>query len=189
MKISSAKFIKGITGEDAILHDGKPQIAFIGRSNVGKSTVINSLLNKGELAKTGKKPGKTIEINFFLVNDRMYFVDLPGYGFAEGSKEVRETIRAMIVEYLTQSGFKPHTVVVILDAKVGLTDFDRDVLDILRTEGHHAVIILNKIDKLNQRELSAQLALIKSEVLEVEIVEYSATEKKRSAQVLNRITL
>ena len=189
MKVLSAKFVKGITGDDAVLRDGKPQVAFIGRSNVGKSTVLNSLLNKGELAKTGKKQGKTTEINFFLVNDKMYFVDLPGYGFAQGSKEVRETIRGMIVEYLTQTGFKPHTVVVILDAKVGLTDFDRDVLDILRTEGHHAVIILNKIDKLNQRELAMQVKAIKTEVPDVELVQYSAIEKKRSAQVLNSITL
>jgi GTP-binding protein len=189
VKITSARFIKGITGNDAVLYDGKPQIAFIGRSNVGKSTVINSLMNKGELAKTGKKQGKTTEVNFFLVNDKMYFVDLPGYGFAQGSKVVRESIRAMIVEYLTRSGKKPHTVVVILDAKVGLTDFDRDVLDILQTEGHHAIILVNKIDKLNQRELAAQVAAIRTEAPEVEVVEYSAIEKKRSAQVLNSLTL
>ena len=188
MKISTAQFAKGITGDDAILRDGKLQVAFIGRSNVGKSTVINSLLNKGELAKTGKKQGKTTEINFFLVNAKMYFVDLPGYGFAQGSKDAREKIREMIIGYLTHADVPPQTVVVIIDAKVGLTDFDRDVLDILREEQHHAVIILNKIDKLNQRELAAQVSSIKLEVPEVEVVPYSALEKKGSAQVLNKIT-
>jgi len=78
MKIKSAQFIKGIVGEDEVLYDKYPHIAFVGRSNVGKSSVINSLLgsNKG-LVKTGKKPGKTTEINFFKVNDKYYFVDLP----------------------------------------------------------------------------------------------------------------
>ena len=189
MKISTAKFIKGITREDAILYDGLPQVAFIGRSNVGKSTCINSLLGKGELAKAGKKAGKTTEINFFLVNERLYFVDLPGYGFAQGSKDVREMIRAMIISYLTNPKVEPHTVVVIVDAKVGLTDFDRDVLDILRNEDQHAVIILNKIDRVTQRELATQLAAIKAEVPEVEVVPYSAIEKKGTAQLLNKITL
>ena len=189
MKISSAKFIKGITRDDAILYDGLPQVAFIGRSNVGKSTCINSLLNRGELAKTGKKQGKTTEINFFLVNEKMYFVDLPGYGFAQGGHDMREAIRSMIISYLTNPKVEPHTVVVIIDAKVGLTDFDRDVLDILRTEDQHTVIILNKIDKLNQREVAAASAAIKAEVPEVEVAPYSAIEKKGSAQVLNKITL
>jgi GTP-binding protein len=189
VKISSAKFIQGITRDDAILYDGKPQVAFIGRSNVGKSTAINSLLNKGELAKTGKKQGKTTEINFFLVNDSMYFVDLPGYGFAQGGHAVREMIRAMIISYLTNPKVSPHTIVVIIDAKVGLTDFDRDIVDILRNEDRHAIILLNKTDKLNQKELSAQVAAIKAEVPEVEIVPYSALTKKGSAQVLNKITL
>ena len=190
MKISTAKVIKGFTTQDeALLYDGKPQVAFIGRSNVGKSTVINSLLGKGELAKTGKKQGKTTEINFFLVNERMYFVDLPGYGFAQGGHSMREMIRAMIISYLTNPKVEPHTVVVIIDAKIGLTDFDRDVLDILRNENQHTVIILNKTDKLNQREVAAQTAAIKAEVPEVEVVPYSAIEKKGTAQVLNKITL
>lgn len=189
MKISTAKFIKGIRGDDPILYDGKPQIAFIGRSNVGKSTCINSLLNKGELAKTGKKQGKTTEINFFLVNEKTYFVDLPGYGFAQGGHEMRDMIRDMIISYLTNPKVEPHAVVVIIDAKVGMTDFDRDVIDILRTEGAHAVVILNKADKLNQKELAAQLAAVRAEVPEVDVVPYSALEKKGSAQVLNKITL
>lgn len=187
MKISSAKFIKGIAGDDAILYDGLPQVAFVGRSNVGKSTCINSLLNKGELARTGKKQGKTTEINFYLVNEKMYFVDLPGYGFAQGGHAVREGIRELIVSYLANPDVSPHTVVIILDAKVGLTDFDRDMLDILRTEGRHIVCILNKADKLTQRELAAVHRAVEAEIPDATVVAYSALEKKGSAQVLNKI--
>lgn len=188
MKISSAKFIKGVVGDDPILYDGLTQVAFVGRSNTGKSTTLNSLLNKGELARTGKKQGKTTEINFFLVNDSMYFVDLPGYGFAQGGHAVRDTIREMIISYLTNPDVIPHTVAVILDAKVGLTDFDRDVLDILRTEGRHAVIILNKIDKLNQSEAAAAARAVSAEFPEIQVHRYSALDKKGSAQLLNRLT-
>lgn len=88
MRITSAKFIKGITGTNEILYDGLPQIVFVGRSNVGKSSVINSLVNQKDLVKVGKKPGKTVEINLFLINRKFYFVDLPGYGYARmGSAE------------------------------------------------------------------------------------------------------
>ena len=89
MRIKSATFVKGITGDDEVLHDGKRQVAFVGRSNVGKSSLINSLLNVRDLAYAGKKQGKTREINFFLVNEKYYFVDLPGYGFAQGGHDDR----------------------------------------------------------------------------------------------------
>ena len=86
MNITSAIFVKGLVGDDEILNDGKDQVAFIGRSNVGKSSVINSLVNKKDLARTSSFPGRTQEINVFLINKDFYLVDLPGYGFAKGSK-------------------------------------------------------------------------------------------------------
>jgi GTP-binding protein len=184
VKITSAEFIKGITGDDELLHNTKPQIAFIGRSNVGKSSVINSLLNARELAKSGAKPGKTREINLFLVNKKFYFVDLPGYGFAEGSRDAREMIRGMIIEYFTRKGARPVTAALILDAKVGLTDFDRDMLEILGDNGHRAVAILNKTDKLTQKENAQQIAAIKNEYPELEVLPYSAKLSKGAGQVL-----
>lgn len=188
MKISSTRFVQGVVGDDPILYDGLPQVAFVGRSNTGKSTTINALLGKGELARTGKKQGKTTEINFFLVNESLYFVDLPGYGYAQGSHTVRDGIREMIVSYLANPAIQPHAVVVILDAKVGLTDFDRDVLDIIRKEGKRPIIILNKIDKLNQREAVAVRRAVEVEFTDVSVYAYSALEKKGTAQLLNRLT-
>ena len=176
--------MKGIVGEDEVLYDKFPHIAFVGRSNVGKSSVINTLVgsNKG-LVKTGKKPGKTTEINFFLVNDKYYFVDLPGYGFAVGGREGRETIRGLIIEYITHAQMKPRTVVLILDAKVGLTDFDRDMLDILRDNSHHVIVVLNKIDKLNQKETAKQLSDVRKEIPDFEIFPYSTLTEKNVKQL------
>src|SRR6266516_2479045 len=98
-KITSARFIRGIIGTNDILFDGLPQIAFVRRSNVGKSSVINSLTNRKDLVKVGKKPGKTTEINFFLINERFYFVDLPGYGYARLTPAEREKIRKRMLWY------------------------------------------------------------------------------------------
>src|SRR3989338_2063045 len=111
MKITSAKFVKGIIGTDDVLYDGIPQIAFVCRSNVGKSSVINSLVNQADLVKVGKKPGKTTEINFFLINRQFYFVDLPGYGYAKVSPVEKEKIRKRMLWYLTESKVQPACVV------------------------------------------------------------------------------
>ncbi len=187
MKIKSVKFAKGITGDDEILHDRFPEIAFVGRSNVGKSSLINSILNTRELARTGKKPGKTIEINLYLVNDKYYFVDLPGYGYAQRGLDEREKIREMMINYLTRNESKIHTVAVIIDGKVGLTDFDRDMLEILDDCNLHTVVILNKTDKLNQKELSVQLNQIENEVPGIEVLPYSSILNKGAGFILERL--
>lgn len=187
MRVKSAKFIKGIKSDDEIRHEGVPEIAFIGRSNVGKSSVINSLLNARELARTGSKQGKTREINFFLVNEKYYFVDLPGYGFAEGSLTEREVIREMTIGYFTVPDTGLHKVAVVLDAKVGITDYDRDMLEILHDNNHQALLILNKTDKLNQKELAQAMRAIKNEFPEIEVLPYSATLNKGAGFVLDRL--
>ena len=120
---------------DPILKDGLPQVAFIGRSNVGKSSVINSLVGSKTLVKIGKVPGKTTEINYFLINNKFYFVDLPGYGYAQGGKVQIEKIRNMIVLYLRETGTKPTLVILIIDIKAGLMEFDKNSLAVLREEG------------------------------------------------------
>lgn len=189
MEIKSAKFVRGIVKMDQILKDGKPQVAFIGRSNVGKSSVINSLVRSKTLVKTGKAPGKTTEINFFLINNKFYFVDLPGYGYAQGGKEQIEKIRNMIVWYLRETGTKPTLVVLIIDVKAGLMEFDKNSLAVLREEGINYLIVANKIDKLSQKELSEQVKKIKNDSNEDDIILYSATDKIRPKLILDRILL
>lgn len=177
MTITSAKFIKGIIGTDDILYDGLPQIAFVGRSNVGKSSVINSLANREDLVKVGKKPGKTTEINFFLINKQFYFVDLPGYGYARLSPAEREKIRKRMLWYLMESKVKPTHLVLVLDIKAGFTDFDAEMVQVLREAGHQYMIIANKIDNLNQKEISRQIALIRDNSDAEDVIPYSAVTK------------
>ncbi len=175
MKITTAEFIKGITGTDKILEDSKPQVAFVGRSNVGKSSLINSLVGNKKLAKSSSTPGRTQEINFFLINNRKYFVDLPGYGFAKTSKKKREKIRKMIIWYLTYSGVKPKKVVLIVDAKTGIKEFDLQMFEMLKDEKIDTVVVLNKIDKVKKNKTQKILDETKKILGEnAEVLFYSA---------------
>lgn len=175
-RINSAEFLKGIIGTDVILTDGVPEYAFVGRSNVGKSSIINSLVNRKELVKTSNRPGKTTEINFFGINGKKcYFVDLPGYGYAKRSPKEKESIEKLILWYLMYSDATVSKVVIILDAKAGLTAFDEEMIRVLREKEHPYLIIANKVDKLNQKETAAQLRAIKETAHEAVAVPYSAT--------------
>jgi GTP-binding protein len=128
MEIRSAKFIKGVVGTDEIFEDGIPQIVFIGRSNVGKSSVINTLANEKGLARTSSTPGRTQQINIFLINKAFYLVDLPGYGFAKVPLAVKQQIQKMINWYLFNSDYNFKRVILIVDANVGPTKDDLDML-------------------------------------------------------------
>ncbi|MDP2648479.1 MAG: ribosome biogenesis GTP-binding protein YihA/YsxC [Patescibacteria group bacterium] len=174
MDITSAEFVKGIRGSDEILSGGIPQVAFIGRSNVGKSSILNSLTRQKELARIGKKPGKTTEINFFLVNGKYYLVDLPGYGYAAGGKKDREKLRKLIIWYFTSGEAKPQMVVLILEAKAGLTEFDEQMIGVLKEKEHPFVLVLNKVDKLSQKELAEQVQKIRQAAGGSEILQTSA---------------
>jgi len=166
-KIHSAEFVKGVVGTDSVVYDGRPQIAFVGRSNVGKSSSINVLLSKKGLAKSSSTPGKTSEINFFLINEDFYVVDLPGYGYAKVGERAQEKFRKRILWYLTDSDIKPKHVVLIIDARRGLTDLDEDMIDILLQEEHNPVIVVNKSDKLNQSEQNKILEDIKNHLVDL----------------------
>lgn len=170
----SAEFIKGIRGTDDILTDGVAQVTFLGRSNVGKSSLINAITGRKNLVKVGKKPGKTTEINFFRASHSFYLVDLPGYGFAEGGQEAREKIRKMILWYFMYSGARPHLLVLILDIKVGVSPMDKEMIHVLREQGHPFIVVANKADKLNQKETSKQLKSIQTETLTEEVFSCSA---------------
>lgn len=151
MKITQADFVKGITGTSSINDDGVPHIAFLGRSNVGKSSTINMLVNRKSLVKSSGTPGKTKEINFFAVNNTYYFVDLPGYGYAKVSKKAREKLRRLIMWYLTDVRPEERILILVLDAQVGITDYDQELLDLAIEQDESVVILLNKSDKLNQK--------------------------------------
>lgn len=186
MKISSATFVKGITGEDEILHDGRPHVAIIGRSNVGKSSVINSLTHKG-LAKTSSFPGRTQQINIFLINKDFYLVDLPGYGYAKGSKDMQEQLQQLIYWYLLNPEFMPKKVIVVIDANIGPTDNDLQMIHSLEQQGKNIIVVANKVDKIKKSEYKNQLKKIQDSLEDLAVIPYSAENKIGTADLLAQI--
>lgn len=187
MNIKSAEFVKGVVGEDEILSDAIPQVAFLGRSNVGKSSVINTLVQKKELARSSATPGLTRQINFFLINKDFYLVDLPGYGFAKGSKGDREVLAKLIEWYVLHSGVKQKLIVLIIDAEVGVTASDKEVLGYLEDAEKNVVVVANKIDKVKKSFLKKQLENIRDQVHPYPVIPYSAQEKIGIGELTNAV--
>ena len=187
MKISKVEFAKGVIGDDYGLKDNLPHIAFFGRSNAGKSSVINSLVGKKDLAKTSKVPGKTREANFFRINNAFYFVDFPGYGYAKRSILERNKIIKRIFWYVKFSNVRPKAVFLIIDANVGLTALDRDMIKILEANKHQIVIVANKIDKLAIGVVEKRLSLIRKEARDIPVLGYSAKTNKGKNELTEKI--
>jgi GTP-binding protein len=187
MKIVTVEFAKGIIGGDYNTGDNFPQIAFLGRSNSGKSSVINSLTGKKNLVKSSKVPGKTIEANFFRINNFFYLVDFPGYGFAKRSIAERNKMTKRIFWYLGSSNAKPKIVFLIIDANVGLTELDREMLKVIKKNNHHIIIVANKVDKLAKTKREAQLSKIIEEAEGIQVLEYSAKTKEGMEHLFEKI--
>lgn len=188
MNIKSAIFVKSAMGTDDIFEDGTPQIAFIGRSNVGKSSVINSLVNQKSLARTSSTPGRTQNINIFLINKAFYLVDLPGYGFAKLPEEMRIQIQKMISWYLFTSNYDFKKVVLIIDAKVGPTRDDVEMLNNLNEDKREVVIIANKVDKIKKSEYESQIQKIRDILDPYKVIPYSAEKKIGVGELLEEIS-
>jgi len=176
MMIHSAKFIKGIVGEDELLVNGIPQIAFIGRSNVGKSSTINTLTHQKHLARTSSTPGRTQQINVFLINRSLYLIDLPGYGFAKQSWEGRTALQNLIRWYFLHPRIKQDKVVLIIDAKIGPTKNDLDMIKSLEDLNKTIVVAANKIDKIPKPNYTKQIAHIQKVVGEHAVIPYSISK-------------
>ncbi len=156
MKITSAQFIKSATKPSEYPRGRKlPELAFAGRSNVGKSSLINALVGRKNLAKTSASPGRTQTINFYLVNEKISFVDLPGYGYARVPLAVRKAWKPMVESYL-QVRQELRLVVLILDARREVSPEDANLLDWLDHHRIPSVLVLTKADKLSQMERARQ---------------------------------
>lgn len=151
MKILSAEFITSAASAKQFPSDARQQIAFAGRSNVGKSSLINSLLHRRNLVKTSATPGKTQMINFFMINDQFYFVDLPGYGYARAPKRVVDAWAPLIERYLKDAP-QVRAVVVLLDARRVPDERDLRLLEWLNHYSVPAIYVLTKTDKLKRQE-------------------------------------
>lgn len=186
MKITGAKFVAAASLPTSFPKDRKPEIAFLGRSNVGKSSLMNSLLGVKGLARTSSTPGRTQSINFFLVNEQFYFVDLPGYGYAKASKDARHEWGKLIEKYLAERE-RLVLSILIVDARHEPSPLDLQMKSWLQHFKLPYLVVSTKVDKLsaNERRKSLQTA---KRVLETEhIFPYSSTTREGMKEVWNVI--
>ncbi len=178
MKITSTQLVARVTTGDDIPDQPLKHIAFIGRSNVGKSRVINLITSKKDLAKSSATPGFTKSINFYLINKKFFLVDLPGYGYAQGSLQERKRLQALIEWYLTYPNLTDRQLIVlIIDAKVGPTDFDIQTVEFLQGLGKNVIVLANKIDKLKKNDVKKQISKITETVHPYQVIPFSTVEK------------
>ncbi len=187
MQITSATFTKGVTTIEQMFEDNLPRVALIGRSNVGKSTTVNILTKQKTLAKVSSTPGRTQQLNYFLINNKWHLVDLPGYGYAKGSASMRNAMKDLIGSYLFTPGHEHAKVVQIIDAVVGPTELDLDILRALEKVGKKVVVVANKIDKVNKSGLQAKLKEIQYLVGVHPVIPYSAEKKIGIAALMDAI--
>jgi len=187
VKISSARFVKSATRPDDFPRDQRHEIAFCGRSNVGKSSLLNTLTNARGLARTSSSPGRTQTINFFLINERMYFVDLPGYGYAKVSKTVRDSWGPMIEDYL-QNREQLKLAVMVVDSRIAPADSD---VTMKRWLDHLMIpntIVLTKTDKISNNQLQQALRQGARTFNAKEIIAFSAVSGAGKDDLLARIS-
>lgn len=165
MIIKSAEFVISNSDYKLCPQDGKPEYAFIGRSNVGKSSLINMLTNKKGLAMTSSKPGKTTLINHFIINNQWYLVDLPGYGYARRSKEGREKLREIIEDYILERT-ELVNLFVLVDVRHEAQLIDLEFMEWLGENGVPFSIVFTKADKLSALRLQTNVDAYKDKLIE-----------------------
>ena len=183
IKQVSLETVCGITSK---LPDSKyPEVAFAGKSNVGKSSLINALMNRKSLARTSAQPGKTQTINFYNINDALYFVDLPGYGYARANEEVKAAWGKMIEDYLHKSK-QLKLVFLLIDIRHEPSGNDRIMYDWILRQGYEPVIIATKLDKINRSQIQKQVKLIRTTLQaskETVIIPFSAETKQGREEI------
>jgi len=181
------KFIKSVFSLKELPSEKYPQVILCGRSNVGKSSFINTLFNRKELAKISSTPGKTRSINFYLIDDKFYIVDLPGYGYAKVSKKEREYWGKLVTEYISKKNnivFAFH----ILDCRLAPSELDISLNDMMKSYNIPYAAIFNKVDKLNQSQISQNtkriMQVFPDLVLNQNLFYFSALKKRGRKKVL-----
>ena len=163
----------------------RPEVAFAGKSNVGKSSLINALMNRKALARTSAQPGKTQTINYYHVNDAIYFVDLPGYGFARANESVKAQWGKMIEDYLHKSK-QLKAVFLLIDIRHAPSENDCIMYDWICRNGFHPIIIATKLDKINRSQIQKQLKLIRTTLSVAEgtiLIPFSAETKQGREEI------
>ena len=189
MRIKQSEFIISAVKRAQYPTDNRSEIAFVGRSNVGKSSIINALTNRRHLAKVSQTPGKTRLINFFLINNDFYLVDLPGYGYAKVSKKEKESWGKTIETYLNGRE-ELKRVILLVDSRHKPTADDITMNEWIRHYGYDVVVIATKSDKLSNNELKKSEKVIKEALKltkEDKLYFFSSVNKKGSEELINNI--
>jgi len=186
VRSSSARFVKSAKQANDFPKDKKPEIAFCGRSNSGKSSLLNALTNSHGLARTSSSPGRTQLINFFLVDEKTYYVDLPGYGYAKVPKGIRDTWGEMVEGYLRNR--EPLKLAIMLvDSRIPPTDSDLVMKDWLDHFGIPSLVVLTKSDKISRNEQTKALRTCAEKLQTKEIIAFSAVTGFGKEAVLKKI--
>ena len=189
LNLNNAEFIKSAADPSGFLRAELPCIVFAGKSNVGKSSVINRVLNRRNFARVGAHPGKTIHVNYFLIDRRAYFVDLPGYGYASVSRSKRERWGRLMERYFAE----PEALtlgVMIVDARHAPTKLDVVMAQLFQSTGRPFVVVANKLDKLKPREIEPNMAVIRRELAlsdETRLIPFSAEKGTGRAELVGAI--
>lgn len=189
MEIKQAEFIISAVKKGQYPKNNFKEVAFVGRSNVGKSSLINTIVNRKKLVKVSGTPGKTRLINFFLINGKFYFVDLPGYGYAKISKTQKDTWKKIVETYITERE-QLKAIILLVDSRHKPTVDDIAMYNWIKYYKYNAVIVATKIDKLSKNELNKNLKIIR-DTLELDddnkILPFSSANKYGKKQLLTEI--
>lgn len=189
INFNRAEFLLSAVRPSAFIRDGRPQVTFAGRSNVGKSSVINRLLNRKNFARVGATPGKTTQINYFRIDDRIYFTDLPGYGYAKVSKDERDRWGRLMESYFAEEGLISLGVLIV-DARHKPTADDVTMCDYFKGTGCPMVVVANKLDKLKKSEVEPNMTLIRQTLAldeSVQLIPFSAEKGNGKTELLAAI--
>lgn len=160
LNVNRAEFIKSAASSNQFIRSSTPTVAFAGKSNVGKSSVINRMLNRKNFARVGSEPGKTVHVNYFLIDGKCYFVDLPGYGYAKVSQSERDRWGRLMEQFFEGQGLFDLGVMIV-DSRHKPTTDDVTMAEWFKSSGCRLVVVANKLDKLKKSEIEPNLALIR----------------------------
>ena len=189
LNVNKAEFIKSAADPKQFLRTSVPSVAFAGKSNVGKSSVINRLLNRKNFARVGAQPGKTIHVNYFKIDDRVYFVDLPGYGYAKVSQSERDRWGKLMESFFSEAGLFTLGVMIV-DARHKPTADDVTMAEWFKSSGCRLVVVANKLDKLKKSEIEPNLKLIRETLTlpeELPLIPFSAEKGQGRDELMGEI--